>query len=117
MAIIPSTLVPLRLYEITCLKWENLANGDEGEPIEMQEYFDRSVQVAGIFGASGEVVLEGTIDGDNWSTLTNGIGDSLTFTTSKIQFIAELVHKVRPKVTNGDGTTDVTVTLFLRKSR
>lgn len=115
MATIASTLQTDVLSVVTRLNWTGLANGDVGEAVDLREYYDRSVQVAGTFGAGGTVVLKGTIDGTNWVTLTNGIGDSLSFTSGSIQFITELVWKVRPEVTAGDGTTSINVHLFLRR--
>jgi len=117
MAVIPAVLIPDMIGMIARRQWANMANGDVGQSVDMREYYDRSIQVAGTFGAGGTVVIEGTIDGDNWNVLSNGIGDSLTLTSGGIHFVTELVQFIRASVTGGDGSTDITATLFLRRSK
>lgn len=116
MATITGSLIADPIGAVARHRWTNLANGDTGAGIDMREYYDRSIQVAGTFGTGGTVVIEGTIDGTNWHTLSNGAGDSLTFTSGGVQFIAELVFEIRPRVTAGDGTTSITVTGFFRRT-
>jgi hypothetical protein len=94
--------------------WPAMANGDDGAP-HMVFAADKSVQVAGTFGASGTLVLEGSNDGaspSNWFTLTDPQGNALSFTAAKIEQISEYTRWVRPRVTNGDGTTALTVRLY-----
>ena len=99
------------------VKWNALANGDDGSSFTLAQYADRSVQIAGTFGASGTLVFEGTIDGTNYNTLNDPQGNALTFTTSKIEAISELVIGIRPKVTAGDGATSLNVSMIVRKPR
>ena len=98
-------------YIIT-ITWANLANGDDGGPFEGAQYADRSVQVTGTFGSGGTVLIEGSNDGTNYSTLTDAQGNALSIQAAKIEMIAELVRYIRPRVSAGDGDTDITVTLL-----
>jgi hypothetical protein len=96
------------------IQWTGMLNGDDGAPIDMVAYPDRSVQVTGVFGAGGNLRLEGTIDGTNWAPLTDPQGNALDVTAAKIEAISELVRQVRPRVTAGDGTTSLVVTMLVR---
>lgn len=96
--------------------WANLANGDSGAPVDLVEFADRSVQVVGTFGTGGSVSLEGSLDASNFASLTDPQGNALAITTAKIEAVSELTYQVRPRVTAGDGTTSLTVSLLLRRN-
>lgn len=93
--------------------WGGLTNGQTGEAIEENLWADRSIQVTGVFGAGGSLTVQGSNDGTNWSTLTDPQGNDLIFTTSKIETVIEICRYIRPVVT-GDGSTNLTATLFMR---
>lgn len=95
-----------------------MANSDVGlsTPASVSLYADRSVQVEGTFGAGGTVLIEGSNDGTNWRTLTDPLGNALSITTAGIKQVTEAVAQMRPRVSAGDGTTSLTVTIFMRRS-
>ena len=95
--------------------WSNLANGDDGQPARYSGSGDRTVQVLGIFGSGGSVTIEGTLDGTNWATLHDTGGSDLTFTSAGIEAVLENCLSVRANVTAGDGTTDLTVIMNVRR--
>lgn len=95
--------------------WSGLLNGDDGNPYEGAEFADRTAQVTGTFGASGSIQLEGSNDGTNYAVLADPQGNALTFTTGRIEQVLELPRYVRPRVTAGDGTTALALTMFCRR--
>lgn len=99
-------------------QWMGLdfASNQTGAPVALSEFADRAVQVEGTFGVGGTVVMEGTIDGTNYRTLKDHLGNNLSFTTADIRSIDQIVSAIRPRVTNGDGTTLITVSAFLRNA-
>lgn len=97
--------------------WAIMANGDAGSPINFTQWADRSVQVTGTFGASGNLRWEGSNDGTNYAPLTDPQGNALDFTAAKIEQVEEITFWARPRVTAGDGTTSVTVTLCARRQQ
>lgn len=107
--------IPESLHH-TCVvaTWPGMANGDDGQPIELANFADRSVQVTGTFGVGGNVRIEGSLDGTNYAPLTDPQGNALDINGAKIEAITELVRYVRPRVTAGDGTTSITVTMLLK---
>jgi len=96
------------------LVWSGMSNGDDGAPFELAQYADRSVQVSGDFGAGGNLRIEGSLDGENYYVLGDPQGNDLNFASGKIEAITELVRYIRPRVTAGDGTTSLTVTMLAR---
>lgn len=98
-------------------QWTGLLNGDSGNPLEHADFGDRCVQITGTFGAGGTIVIEGSNDGTNYVTLTDPQGNAISKTAAAIEAISENTRYVRPRVTAGDGSTDLAVTLFARRNR
>lgn len=96
-------------------KWDNIPNGNDGQVVEMPAYADRSVQVGGTFGTGGTVVLEGSNDGATYATLKDPFGNDISFTAAGLKQVVEICKYMRPRVTAGDGTTAIDVTLLMRK--
>jgi polygalacturonase len=121
MATIASTVTPMAAFgERKChlVSWTPLTftGSDVGAAIEMGASADRSVQVTGTFGAGGSVTIEGSNDGTNYHTLNDPQGNALAVTSAKTEQVMELTRYIRPRITAGDGTTSLTVTMFLRRT-
>ena len=96
---------------INGLKWEGLNTTDTtGTPIYISRKTDRSVQIGGTFGG-GTVTIEGSNDGTTYFTLNDLQGSAISKTAAALEGVAEVVKWIRPKVTGGDGTTDIDVYL------
>jgi len=95
--------------------WSGLLNGDVGDYFQFTDWADRCVQVSGVFGTGGTVVLEGSNDGTNWNTLSDMNGNAMSYTAAVIKQMNEAPLYVRPHVTGGDGTTSLVVVLVARK--
>lgn len=108
-------VVPESLHH-TCVvaTWAAMQNGETGSEIELANFADRSVQVSGAFGVGGVVRIEGSNDGVNYAPLTDPQGNALDFITAKIEAVSEVVRYVRPRVTAGDGSTSLTITMLLK---
>jgi hypothetical protein len=96
--------------------WNGLALNDTGLPFVLSQYADRSVQVGGTFGAGGLVVVEGSNDSTAYATLNDPQGNPISISTPKIETISEIVVAIRPKVTAGDVTTSVNISMLVRKN-
>ena len=121
MAIIPYTQTSLPEPGnpfVWVVQWGPMQNGDIGAPItDLYSYSDRSMQVEGTFGAGGACTLEGSNDKVNFRTLSDPQGVALVVTTGSIKEVTELALTNRPHITAGDGTTALTVTMILRKTK
>ncbi len=63
MATVAPVIVGTGDIKTVKFRWLGLANGDSGSPMELPAFADKSVQVTGIFGAGGELSIEGSNDG------------------------------------------------------
>lgn len=118
--------------------WAGLQNGDTGAPVGstigdgaaavsatggglMSGFADKTIQLGAgsTLGVGGSVAAEGSNDGGtSWGALTNPTGTVIALTAlSAIQAITEAALWVRPHVTAGDGTTSITIVMFLRKTQ
>lgn len=120
MAVINPTIT--QKGDLTIVQWLNMANTDSGAPYGFTQWADRSVQVSGTFGLGGSARWEGSnlaspaVDAD-YAVLTDPQGNDLNIAAAKIEAVTELVRWSRPRITAGDGTTAITVTLVAFNSR
>lgn len=116
-----NTVLPDRidLDGVVIGSWSGLLNTDDGAPVELAAFADKSVQITGTLGVGGSIQLEGSMNGTDWGLLTDPQGNNIVKTalTNSIETITELVRYVRPRVTAGDGTTNFTVHLLARRAR
>lgn len=96
--------------------WAGLLADDDGDVVDGADYADRSVQIDGTFGGA-TVEIQGSNDGTNWYVLTDPQGNLIAKTDVSLEQVSEITRFIRPFIDGGDGTTDVTVTLFARRAR
>lgn len=100
------------------LTYAEMANGDDGEPFQLPDFPDRSVQVTGTLGAGGTLTVEGANDDTpTYHALTDPQGNSLAINALKVEKIQELTRLTRPRVTAGDGTTSLNVSVYCRRPK
>jgi hypothetical protein len=95
--------------------WTGLTQttADDGAPLELPDYADRSIQIQGTLGVGGSLNIEGSNDGTNYVLLTDPQGNNLTITAvGRMEQIQEITRFLRPRVTAGDGTTSFNVTFY-----
>lgn len=107
---------PIEIHQWTGLTKRTL---DTGEPLNLAAFADRSVQVKGTFGTGGTVIIEGSNDRESdtpiYAQLVDPQGNAISFTAAGIEQVLESTYLIRPRVTAGDGTTDLTVTILVRR--
>jgi hypothetical protein len=115
--------------------WGPMANGDIGLEVGsvigrgasaikpaggggfLSGFADKSVHASGTFGSAGAVAIEGTNDGTHYFALTNPAQIVVSLTSANPGYaLTEAIVSLRPRVTAGDGTTSLTVTMFCRKT-
>jgi hypothetical protein len=115
MATIPYTAERIGERSVS-VRWSPLtfSGTDDGVAFSLMPGADRSVHVSGTFGASGSLTLEGSNQATpaTWVGLTDPQGNALTFTSARIEQIAEYTRWIRPRVTAGDGTTSLVVDMI-----
>ena len=110
-------LTRLETYGDDChvVTWAGLLNGDDGTPIEMGGYGNRSIQFLGTFGAGGNILLEGSNNGAAWFTLYDPQGNLISKAAADLERIDVLARFMRPRVSAGDGTTNLSALMFLAR--
>ena len=118
MAIVDHVPFPLPTWTdfdgVRVRQWRNLHNGDEGQPITLARFNDKTVQISGTFGVGGTVEMEGSLDGAIWTRLKDVFNVSLSATSEKLFTITEVPVYMRPVVTAGDANTDILVSILVR---
>lgn len=98
--------------------WDTLTNGDSGGPLTDKDgavaFADKTIQIKGTWGAGGTAVIEGSNDGVAYFTLNDPQGVALSFDADALASILENPRYLRPRVTAGDGTTDLDVKIIGR---
>jgi len=115
MATVPVTRSD-QLVDIAVYTWPNLTTTNaDGAPVSFQGSGDRTVQFNGTFGVGGSIQFEGSNDGNTWFVLTDPQGNNIVKTSAAMEIIEEGPVFVRPKITAGDGSTQLTAVLVVRR--
>lgn len=93
------------------VQWPNLANGDVGGGADIRRFPEKTLQMEGTPGVGGTMQFEGSNDGTNWRQMKDFEGTLISLTAAGIVLISENPFLIRPNITAGDGSTDLTVTV------
>lgn len=114
--VVPVTTFPFETsLDVAVTTWAPMAANDDGEPVRLAVYSDRSIQILGTFGGAS-VTIGGSNDGVNYHALTSTDSNALTLTAAALKQIVELPIFIKPRVFGGDGTTNLSVILAGRRS-
>ena len=117
MAVIDATQV-MSDDGVVRIEWPNLRNNDTGQWVRAARFSDKTVQViVEAAGAGDAVTMEGSPDGgttagelhDPQGGLLSAVLVGATITDPEV--ISESPESIRPNITAGDGTTDLTVVI------
>ncbi len=99
--------------------WETLTTtNDTGRAVKIPEWADKTIMFTATWGAGGSVSLEGSNDGTTYFILNEPDNTSpVTATANALMTVLANPLWVRPRVTAGDGTTDVDVKLIATQKR
>src|SRR3990172_10454368 len=86
------------------ITWGPMTAGDVGLPIAMMGSARRTVQIVGTFSGMDRVLIEGSIDSQNYSPLTDNHGNRLEFKGAGLSSISDLTRLIRPRVSAGSPT-------------
>lgn len=100
------------------VRWDGLLNGDDGQPLLLDDYVISSVQLIGTLGAGFNLNCQGSnevLDVPlNWATIaafSTVIALGLVIPDAATEGYPVNVRNFRPIVTAGDGTTTMSVIL------
>lgn len=116
MATIQPTLT-VRDNGIVVAEWSGLGQGDDGAPIQMPNTeAHKCFQAFGNFSGTPTVNLEGSnADSGEFSNVSDDPGNSdIAATDNSLFFFTGKPLRLRPNVTSGDGSTDLTVRIVAK---
>ena len=99
--------------------WTGLLNLDDGDPVSIPGAADMTVQVFGAFGAGGTIILEGSCEESppsSYFQMRDGGDNLISFTLADGEMVGPIAAFIRPRVTAGDGDTDLTLILLARST-
>lgn len=97
------------------IQWTDGRAGDQGASVELPEWADICMQATGTIGTS-TLTLEGSNDGNSWSTLNNAQGTPISSTSLPIlKQVVERPRFIRPALSAGTAS-GVTVSLMMRRA-
>lgn len=93
--------------------WTGLLNGDTGDPVSLPAKADKSVHVWGTFGTGGTIKMRGrNSTSANYQDITDPTSTAISKTAEGVEQILENVLQIRPEVTAGDGTTNLSCSVL-----
>ncbi len=109
--VVRSATVVVREDKVTIITWAGLLNGDTGQSVRMSRYADKTVQTFGTLGPGGTVTMEGGADNATWGKLHDPQGIAIAIQDVDPVQVEDNPDFVRPNITAGDGTTNLTVVI------
>ncbi len=120
MATVAITSTEIKSYlsrKVMSIVWTPLTSANAtGDAHSEPGTADRSAQVAGTFNGA-TCLIQGSNDGSNWVTLTDILGNALSFTATGLKQITEITRYIRPSTSGGGGSQSLTVYLIERGSQ
>jgi hypothetical protein len=126
MADITPQLLPgpdwLGLHGVNVYQWANLGTADTPLGLDLGAHADRTFQVSGVLSGA-TVKCAGTNDpAVPYALLTDGADNGISISSypsgfdSAAEIVAPATRLIKPVITGGDGSTSVTVTLYVRRN-
>jgi len=94
------------------VEWADVDSGDTFQEAGIGQYPSQTLQISGTLSGA-TVGLEGSNDGTNWVDLTTD--GSTAIDGLGIFWVWETPRYVRPSLSGGDGSTDLTFTIVFSK--
>lgn len=95
--------------------------GDSFQPLLSASLVDHSIQVTGVFGAGTNIQIQGSNDATsttngNYYALTDPFSNTINMGSAQIRQTTECTSWIKPVITAGDGTENLTITVAFRRS-
>lgn len=97
------------------VSWSAIGDSDTCTAVAWGGARDKTVQMQGTWG-SATVVLQGSIDGTNYITLTDPQGNAISKTDNAMETVMENVRYIKPSTSGGTGSS-VNVYLLMGGAR
>lgn len=123
MATITATKTPIKTFgdQAVLFYWAAMTTTNNyGDMVSLPGWGDRCVQLTGTLSTGGAVTMYGSniaapneANDNDWFAMNDAQGNSLALNSLRGEQIIECPLWVRPKITGGDGSTSLNVSLLL----
>lgn len=96
--------------------WQATTESDSFAPVKMPEYTARSISIQGTFGGA-TVVVNGSLDGTNYTGLSNPAGNAISKTSAAVVGVVESTVYYQPAASSGSSQSLVVSMLFVGPRR
>lgn len=93
--------------------WSDALAADTFQPFNVAGHTLKSVQIGGTFD-SATVVIQGSLDGTTYFTLSDLAGGAISKTSAALEGIQEHVIWIKPSTSGGGGSSSVDVVMVLK---
>lgn len=98
-----------RLY-----KWTGLLMGDEGAPLQVDEFHFITLHGFGAFDGSANLNILGSNDGINFAVTKKHDVGSMILTAASVEKMLTEPRFIKPTITSGNGSTNIDCWVILR---
>jgi hypothetical protein len=99
----------MRIY-----KWTGLLMGDDGAPLQVDEFHHITIHGFGAFAGSANLNILGSNDGSNFAVTKKHDVGSMILTADSIEKLLTEPRYIKPSITSGNGSTDLACWVCLR---
>lgn len=99
----------MRIY-----KWTGLLQGDDGAPLQVDEFHHITIHGFGSFSGSANLNILGSNDGSNFAVTKKHDVGSMILTADSIEKLLTEPRYIKPSITSGNGSTDLACWVCLR---
>lgn len=95
-------------------KWTGLLQGDDGAPLQIDEFHHITIHGFGAFDGSANMNIMGSNDGTNFAVTKKHDVGSMILTAASIEKLLTEPRYIKPSVTSGNVSTNLSCWVCLR---
>jgi hypothetical protein len=95
-------------------KWTGLLQGDDGAPLQVDEFHHITIHGFGSFSGSANLNILGSNEGNNFAVTKKHDVGSMILTADSIEKLLTEPRYIKPSITSGNGSTNLACWVCLR---
>jgi len=95
-------------------KWEGLLMGDDGAPLQIDEFNFATIHGFGAFDGSANLNILGSNSGTNFAVTKKHDVGSMILTADSVEKMLTEPRFIKPSITSGNATTNINCWVILR---
>jgi hypothetical protein len=95
-------------------KWTGLLQGDDGAPLQVDEFHHITIHGFGSFSGGAHLNILGSNEGNNFAVTKKHDVGSMILTADSIEKLLTEPRYIKPSITSGNGSTNLACWVCLR---